>query len=212
MWRTPIELLGGIEDNPGVSCHGGGVVCTEVCILCGCEKVTDSWAQNPVTSEQGLDSVEYLENVHDIPQILRNEFDDQCLRTLYVGILDGSHYSVAIMASEILPGWFCVYSIHDNDGDRDWIWGEKEAEEDAEHLVDLGDDVCDGSGQDETPCGAEHVRDGATVEEDEKSHGCYECGEYTVGAETFDGGLCSDCVEAARLDLIAGLEATSIRR
>lgn len=59
VWRAPHAIVGGIEESPGVWGHGGGVTCTSVCIVCGCAMDTDSWAQNPETGEQGLDSVEY---------------------------------------------------------------------------------------------------------------------------------------------------------
>lgn len=58
-WYAPHWLVGGIKENPGVWGHGGGVVMTEACRHCGCAKVTDTWAQNPETGEQGLTSVEY---------------------------------------------------------------------------------------------------------------------------------------------------------
>lgn len=58
-WRAPFSLLGGLKENPGVHGHGGGVICKEVCAHCGAYKITDSWAQNPETGEQGLDSIEY---------------------------------------------------------------------------------------------------------------------------------------------------------
>jgi hypothetical protein len=58
-WRTPHSVLGGLKENPGVHGHGGGVICKEVCAHCGAYKITDSWAQNPETGEQGLDSIEY---------------------------------------------------------------------------------------------------------------------------------------------------------
>lgn len=58
-WQAPIEIVGGIEDNPGVWGHGGGVVMHAVCLHCRCERVTDTWAQNRETGEQGLESVTY---------------------------------------------------------------------------------------------------------------------------------------------------------
>jgi hypothetical protein len=61
-WQSPYEIVGGIEENPGVWGHGGGVTITEVCMHCGCERFTDTWAQNPETGEQGLTSVAYTEN------------------------------------------------------------------------------------------------------------------------------------------------------
>lgn len=38
--------------------HGGGVRFTEVCILCGCKKSVDTWAQDSA-GEQGLARVSY---------------------------------------------------------------------------------------------------------------------------------------------------------
>lgn len=58
-WQAPVEIVGGIEENPGVWGHGGGVVMHEVCLHCGCERITDTWAQNRETGEQGLESVRY---------------------------------------------------------------------------------------------------------------------------------------------------------
>jgi hypothetical protein len=60
-WVTPWEILGGLKENPGVQGNGGGVICLEICKHCGCLKVTDTWAQNPETGEQGLTAVEYEE-------------------------------------------------------------------------------------------------------------------------------------------------------
>jgi hypothetical protein len=59
-WKSP-EFLGGLKENPGVFGHGGGVRIHECCMHCGCEKVTDTWAQNPANGKQGLTSVSYEE-------------------------------------------------------------------------------------------------------------------------------------------------------
>jgi len=58
-WRAPHDIVGGVKENPGVWGHGGGVRIHEVCVHCGCERVTDTWAQRRDTGEQGLRSVEY---------------------------------------------------------------------------------------------------------------------------------------------------------
>jgi hypothetical protein len=58
-WQSPFEIFGGIEENPGVWGHDGGVIIREVCIHCGCGKTTDTWAQNPENGIQGLTSVSY---------------------------------------------------------------------------------------------------------------------------------------------------------
>lgn len=65
-WRAPHHLVGGLVENPGVHGHGGGVVSVEVCILCGCKRTCDSWAQRPDTGEQGLNSVEYEEGAFQL--------------------------------------------------------------------------------------------------------------------------------------------------
>lgn len=58
VWRSP-RFLGGCEQNPGVWGHGAGVLIRECCVRCGCERETDTWAQDRETGEQGLESVSY---------------------------------------------------------------------------------------------------------------------------------------------------------
>jgi hypothetical protein len=59
-WASPIGVVGGIKENPGVWGHGGGVVIQELCVKCGCGKTTDTWAQS-CNGEQGLHAVSYEE-------------------------------------------------------------------------------------------------------------------------------------------------------
>ena len=72
-WKSPISIVGGIAENPGVQAHGGGVVIEEICIQCGCGKTTDTWAQNPSNGKQGLTSISYEEGAHDVPWIYDDE-------------------------------------------------------------------------------------------------------------------------------------------
>lgn len=58
-WQAPYQVLGGLEENPGVWGHGGGVIIREVCSHCGKYRIRDTWAQNPENGMQGLESVEY---------------------------------------------------------------------------------------------------------------------------------------------------------
>ena len=58
-WQSPYEILGGLKENPGVWGHGAGIIMREVCMHCGCEKKTDTWAQRRDTGEQGLTEVTY---------------------------------------------------------------------------------------------------------------------------------------------------------
>ena len=59
-WVSPLPVVGGIESNPGVFGHGGGVIIVCVCRKCGRYQRTDTWATNPENGEQGLESVEYM--------------------------------------------------------------------------------------------------------------------------------------------------------
>jgi len=52
------------HDWRGPQGHGGGVFYSERCLCCGCEKATDTWAQNPANGQQGLHSVEYTAGEH----------------------------------------------------------------------------------------------------------------------------------------------------
>jgi len=65
-WQSPIEIVGGIKENPGVWSHGGGVTIQEVCLYCGCGKFTDTWAQDSETGEQGLRSVKYTADANEV--------------------------------------------------------------------------------------------------------------------------------------------------
>lgn len=58
-WKSPHAIVGGLVENPGVWGHRGGVKTLEICMVCGCSKRTDTWAQNPSTGEQGLTEVAY---------------------------------------------------------------------------------------------------------------------------------------------------------
>lgn len=65
-WVSPHEIVGGLEENPGVHGHGGGVVFYEFCKHCGLQLKTDSWAQRPDNGQQGLHSVSYEEASNEI--------------------------------------------------------------------------------------------------------------------------------------------------
>ena len=45
-WMSPVKVLGGLRENPGVWGHGGGVIIREVCARCGKYRKTDTWATN----------------------------------------------------------------------------------------------------------------------------------------------------------------------
>lgn len=58
-WCSPFELLGGCEENPGVMCHGGGIISKKCCSHCGIYQITDTWAQDHETGEEGLRETTY---------------------------------------------------------------------------------------------------------------------------------------------------------
>ena len=60
-WASPIEIVGGIKENPGVHGKGGGVVIHEVCQRCGTHRHTDTWATDRETGEEGVRSLSYTE-------------------------------------------------------------------------------------------------------------------------------------------------------
>lgn len=75
-WQSPIEIVGGIAENPGVWGHGGGVIITVICMHCGTERVTDTWAQDMSDGVQGLKSTSYVANKYaDEVAALREDED-----------------------------------------------------------------------------------------------------------------------------------------
>lgn len=52
-WVTPIELVGGCKENPGVWGSGGGVKGTEICEHCGTKHHFDTWVNNPCDGSEG---------------------------------------------------------------------------------------------------------------------------------------------------------------
>lgn len=58
-WETPLSIVGGCEENPGLFGHAGGVRIHEVCTRCGCGMLTDTWASDPSDGEEGLTGVRY---------------------------------------------------------------------------------------------------------------------------------------------------------
>lgn len=58
-WQSPLSVVGGIRENPGVWGRGAGIQTRTVCAHCGAYRVTDSYAQCRTDGIQGLDSVRY---------------------------------------------------------------------------------------------------------------------------------------------------------
>ncbi len=133
-WQAPIQLVGGIESNPGVSGHGGGVVCQEICVRCGCAQTTDSWAQRRDTGEQGLHSIEY-----DSDDTSLADYLDQ----LVTGDLDqtqigeGDNWSIFLAFDSVTEWVAVVYEKADAAAcSRGWYRSEIEARGEADKIVD----------------------------------------------------------------------------
>lgn len=70
-WDAIHDIEGGLEENPGVWGHGGGVIIVEHCTRCNVIKTKDTWAQRSDTGEQGLVSISYDTGDHS------EEVDDE---------------------------------------------------------------------------------------------------------------------------------------
>ena len=109
-WRSPHALVGGLRENPGVWGNSGGCRSREICVKCGWEAHTNTWAQDPEDGEQGLISVRYEENnaLEEYLEGLRikdlvTEQVDGCTlvwspQTPHVGIVE--HHAVAWYLNE----------------------------------------------------------------------------------------------------------------
>lgn len=86
-WQAPYEIVGGIKENPGVWGHGGGVTIQEACLHCGCGKLTDTWAQDPETGEQGLDSTAYQPDKYtdEVSDLMRERVEFEVAHSLNEG-------------------------------------------------------------------------------------------------------------------------------
>ena len=59
-WDNPHELLGGLEENPGVRGHGGGAAIMEVCRTCGSYRETLTHDQDTGSSDEWEKTTRYL--------------------------------------------------------------------------------------------------------------------------------------------------------
>lgn len=102
-WASPYDIVGGIKENPGVWGHGGGVICREVCLRCGCGRTTDTWAGDGCgghTEEVTYESGQHLDALQ--------ERRDRMVRTALAGV-----------DTIVVPDddWSTVYADHGPDDD-----------------------------------------------------------------------------------------------
>lgn len=126
-WQSPHELLGGLEENPGVWGHGGGVIMTEVCAHCGMYRVKDTWDQSQ--GPEPVETIEYREADEDSIQWTRKNKAPSMLRLL---IEDKGYDQVLSALREFEDDPDAVIDDElDIKVDGEWIEGE--------HLADLVD-------------------------------------------------------------------------
>jgi hypothetical protein len=101
-WSAPRAIVGGIESNPGVYGHGGGVVMHEVCKFCGRYRTIDTWAQDRETGTQGLRSVEYRD-ADDESEPYSCEGVEDCYR--YDGDTECQDEDTCTVLMLITPSW-----------------------------------------------------------------------------------------------------------
>lgn len=100
-WQSPLRVVGGIKENPGVYGHGGGVIITEVCCHCGTYRETDTWAQNSETGEQGLTSVKY----RDADDLSREWIESQSEKCNPFGLTDKQYRTILDQGGDSLVPW-----------------------------------------------------------------------------------------------------------
>jgi hypothetical protein len=67
-FRSPLAIVGGIKDNPGVWYAEGGIRTSEVCMRCGCGKTINTWAMDSTGQPYesvSYDTQEYIEALTD---------------------------------------------------------------------------------------------------------------------------------------------------
>lgn len=60
-WQAPHGIVGGFYEHPGVFCHEGSVIIHEVCVKCGCARISDYRELRADAGEQGFMSIRYVE-------------------------------------------------------------------------------------------------------------------------------------------------------
>jgi hypothetical protein len=63
-WHSPLEIVGGCRENPGVFGSGGGVRVVEVCRHCGVLREYDTWATDRSDGTQGHTATRYVVPCH----------------------------------------------------------------------------------------------------------------------------------------------------
>ena len=57
---APVEVVGGLPENPGVFGHGGGARFVRVCLACGCRRELDTWGTDRATGREGVPILTYV--------------------------------------------------------------------------------------------------------------------------------------------------------
>lgn len=135
-WRAPIELVGGIKENPGCWGHGGGVVIHEICVICGCRRITDTWAQDMEDGQQGLRSIEYQPD----DDTLESYFDSLDVGDLHQNLVDdGEDWAVFLVRGPFGHRLGVVYQ--EDESPPEVIRWDLDADKARREAADIADDV-----------------------------------------------------------------------
>ena len=119
-WRAPQSVVGGIESNPGVVGHGGGVIITEACRACGKYRNTDTWGRGPSAGSQGYEVVSYqdaddISLAYVVRAALRDAGieDEDTLADELRERFDGDVADIDDIRESVLPPYFDADAAHD---------------------------------------------------------------------------------------------------
>jgi hypothetical protein len=99
-WQAPHDLVGGCESNPGVHVWGGEGVAEEVCMHCGCAKLTYWTREGTAPGEDPVESVYYKPGAYSDEVMARRAARRKDIMALLrvAGRLDIDPYEYAALA------------------------------------------------------------------------------------------------------------------
>lgn len=129
-WEAPHVLVGGIESNPGVWGHGGGIVINEACVRCGCQRKTDTWATNP-SNGTPFEAVSYDENYYSEAIEERIAAKARAGDLQILAETDGTEWSASLLRSDYYETWVVLYRSADRNSPSVEQYADEEQARDA---------------------------------------------------------------------------------
>jgi hypothetical protein len=115
-WQAPHELVGGCESNPGVHVWGGDGVAEEVCMNCGCARLTCWTREGTVPGEDPIETVYYQPGKYADEVAARRAAQRRDIMALLrlMARMDVDPYEYAALAETCYPEQ--VWATFDEDG------------------------------------------------------------------------------------------------